>query len=46
MAIACERVPLFAFVMPAKAGIQGDQHGLAALDSRIRGNDDGRRRLW
>jgi hypothetical protein len=26
--------------MPAKAGIQGNQRGLAALDSRFRGNDE------
>jgi integrase len=30
----------FLLVVPAKAGIQSNPHGLAALDSRFRGNDD------
>jgi len=29
------------FVIPAKAGIQTGTAALAALDSRLRGNDDG-----
>jgi hypothetical protein len=33
--------PLFTIVMSAKAGIQGDQCGLATLDSHLRGNDGG-----
>ncbi len=28
-------------VTPAQAGVQGNRHGHAALDSRFRGNDDG-----
>jgi len=35
-----EHAPDHPFVTPAKAGVQGTDESLVALDSRLRGNDE------